>query len=512
MVSRISPAGLGHEGHGHARFAHGKMHDCLLRSCSLPPPSRRIRPADPTQQQRVRLFKCLPLRLESYKNDSTFSFRHRTLMEFLIARYLWEDTDTALRQLAHALRKSDAMVLSFFGTKLQREETVCGAKYLAKVDLLMQIIRKSAQTTLREDALHASSAFSLLVSGMVSFSGMDLRGIRVPGAILTGALLNNAILVQATLTDCVLCNAILDGADVTGANFDGADVSESPPVPYDQPLSAAVFFPHEPGKVAIASGDEVFLRDLDAQGGDQCVEVGFTGKRVNCLCFSPTRPQFATGSEDTTVRLWDYSKDKAVSKATMIGHAKGVRSVCFSSCGDYLVSCSRDIIVWTLAGDQRYRMTVGTGMVNCVAFMRGRAPQSRNALMLASGGEDKFVRLWKDGKRLRGMKGHKEQVRAVAFAPDGETLVSGGDGKLIIIWTLAGVKLQVLRGHAKGIRSLSFCPVTKNLASGSDDRMVMIWNTAGKKLQALFFLHNPVSSGGAIRTLTLFFFTVASTL
>ena len=56
-------------------------------------------------------------------------------------------------------------------------------------------------------------------------------------------------------------------------------------------------------------------------------------------------------------------------------------------------------------------------------------------MMLASGSWDDSVMLWsKDGHRLNKLKGHKTDVEAVAWSPDGALLASGGDDDKIFFW------------------------------------------------------------------------------
>ena len=66
---------------------------------------------------------------------------------------------------------------------------------------------------------------------------------------------------------------------------------------------------------------------------------------------------------------------------------------------------------------------------------------------------------WKAGLReLKTFRGHSHGVWTVAYAPDGQTLASGGVDRYVRLWDIeTGRLLRSLRGHTADIRALSSC-------------------------------------------------------
>lgn len=88
---------------------------------------------------------------------------------------------------------------------------------------------------------------------------------------------------------------------------------------------------------------------------------------------------------------------------------------------------------------------------------------------------------------LRTMPGHRDQVRSVAYSPDGERLLSGSWDRTIKLWSArTGELLRTLEGHASRIDSVAFLPDGRRALSASADHTIILWDLEeGRPLRAL---------------------------
>lgn len=111
---------------------------------------------------------------------------------------------------------------------------------------------------------------------------------------------------------------------------------------------------------------------------------------------------------------------------------------------------------------------------------------SPDGKMLASdGGRDVYLWSLPDGKRQDVLKGHRAQLKAVAFSPDGKFLASSDVDSTIKLWAMPGGTLQTtLTGHSACVFSIAFSPDGKLLASCSGDKTIRLWTLPEGTLRA----------------------------
>ncbi|WP_414621155.1 WD40 repeat domain-containing protein [Calothrix sp. CCY 0018] len=75
------------------------------------------------------------------------------------------------------------------------------------------------------------------------------------------------------------------------------------------------------------------------------------------------------------------------------------------------------------------------------------------------------------------LSGHTEPVRALTLSPNGQILASGSDDKTIKLWNpTTGVLLRTLNGHRDRIKSIIITPDNQTVISSSFDNTIRFWN------------------------------------
>lgn len=195
------------------------------------------------------------------------------------------------------------------------------------------------------------------------------------------------------------------------------------------------------------------------------------------LAFSSDSQKIAVADWDGTIKIWNPKTGEALPEIRDYKGKERIISVDFSPNENSLVAGGyRDgtVKLWNLS----------TGKSKVVNQHHNRAMIVRfnaNGQMLASGGEDGTINIWKKGYQPFSIQAHEKPVYGLAFSHDGSMLASASEDRTVKLWKVNNQKIDwvdTFTGHTGGVYSVSFSPKSDKyflIASASEDTTVRLW-------------------------------------
>ena len=111
------------------------------------------------------------------------------------------------------------------------------------------------------------------------------------------------------------------------------------------------------------------------------------------------------------------------------------------------------------------------------------SPDGKN---LATASGDKTVKLWDlNGTELNTLEGHSDVIHSVVYSPDGKTLATASEDNTVKLWSLDGTELHTLEGHSNAVNSVTYSPDSQTIVTASSDKTVKLWSLGGTELHTL---------------------------
>ncbi|MEL0590575.1 MAG: serine/threonine-protein kinase [Planktothrix rubescens PR222] len=231
----------------------------------------------------------------------------------------------------------------------------------------------------------------------------------------------------------------------------------------------------------------------------KCVQT-IIGHRtsVNDLVLSSNSQQFASASDDNTIKLWEVASSKLIRTFTIVpGFMKPdstyYKCVKVTPEANILISGSLDnkLRLWHLhQGNLIATINAHKDCINSIDL-------HQDGQTLVSGSRDKTIKVWHLGTRglLRNLLGHTNSVTAVLITPDGQKVISASLDNTVKIWSLANGKLIFnCTGHLDSVWAITISPNGKTIASGSNDGTIKLWNLETGNLLKTLTLNSKVNS------------------
>jgi WD40 repeat protein len=296
--------------------------------------------------------------------------------------------------------------------------------------------------------------------------------------------------------DCsylTIWQAYLVDANLSRVNFAHADLSRSS---FTAVLGAtlSVAFSPDGNQFAMGSADDK-VRIWQVDGYKEALTLEGHSSWICAIAFSPDGQTLASGSFDKTVKIWNLATGQCVQ--TLLGHEGWVWAIAFSPDGQTLASSSDDhtVKVWDLARSRCFTTLTGhESSVWALAY-------SPDGLTLASSSADQTIRLWnlRTGSATELLQGRINRVRSLAFSPDGVFLATGGIDCTVDIWEVeTGECLRSLKGHLQPVLSVAFTPHSSALEPSRDRNPVPLLATASQDCSIRLW---NIVSGQCVKTL-----------
>ncbi|CUA71837.1 putative WD repeat-containing protein alr3466 [Nostoc sp, PCC 7120] [Rhizoctonia solani] len=235
-------------------------------------------------------------------------------------------------------------------------------------------------------------------------------------------------------------------------------------------------------RVALAAGNDILI--VDAHSGRELLDPlkGHT-KWITSLDFSPDDTHIASGSVDTTLRIWNVETGSNI-LCRLEGDSRSPDSVRYSPDGTHIASLSTDqtIRIWDALDGTMVLKIVSPGEYLSLSYSIRYSPDGTRIISSISGG---MLSVWDTitGELVLGPlehDGRRAEAESIDYSPDGKHIVTGCLDGSIWVWSAVDGSMVlgpfIAGGHTECTRFIRYSPNCRQIASGSIDGSLCIWD------------------------------------
>lgn len=282
----------------------------------------------------------------------------------------------------------------------------------------------------------------------------QLRGHGGPVRALAVAADANTVLSGSFDTNAILWDLRRDAAVQVLRLHDGA-------------VNAVTLLPD--GRAVTGGADARIALWTPGKSKPDAVLAGHAGP-VAALAVSPGGDRIASASWDHTIRLWSIGSGEPV---VLVGHAQNVNAVAFAADDTALVSAGYDatVRVWPLPQPRPPIVTELPAPLNSMTI----APDGE----IATAGADGVVYfLSRTGERLGSTDAGPAPIVALAISCDGNRIAAARiDGAVAIIDRKTRSVSRTLAGTGGPVWAVAFLPDGRTLLAGGGDGLIRRWDS-----------------------------------